>query len=58
MNGISIFFANAAFFYFIYWLSMLVVRAGPALLTDDDRSVRPASAPPPCGISLQPRVHP
>jgi hypothetical protein len=32
MNGISVFLANAAFFYPIYWLSMLVVRAGPALL--------------------------
>src|SRR2546425_2173966 len=32
MNGISVFFANAAFFYPIYWLSMLVVKAGPALL--------------------------
>src|SRR5260221_3966763 len=32
MNGISVFLANAAFFYPIYWLSLLVVRAGPALL--------------------------
>ena len=32
MNGISVFLANAAFFYPIYWLSMLVVKAGPALL--------------------------
>ncbi len=32
MNGISVFFANAAFFYPIYWLSLLIVRAGPALL--------------------------
>jgi hypothetical protein len=32
MNGISVFLDNAAFFYPIYWLSMLVVRAGPALL--------------------------
>jgi len=32
MNGISVFLANAAFFYPVYWLSLLVVRAGPALL--------------------------
>lgn len=32
MNGISVFIANAAFFYPIYWLSMFLVRAGPALL--------------------------
>src|SRR5258708_35371832 len=32
MNGISVSLANAAFFSPIYWLSMVVVRAGPALL--------------------------
>ncbi len=32
MNGTSIFLANAAFFYPVYWLSMFLVRAGPALL--------------------------
>ncbi len=32
MNGISVFLANAAFFYPAYWLSMFLVRAGPALL--------------------------
>lgn len=32
MNGISVFLANAAFFYPIYCFSMFVVRAAPALL--------------------------
>src|SRR5215467_3489029 len=32
MKGISVFLPIAAFFYPIYWLSLLIVRAGPALL--------------------------
>ena len=32
MNGIFAFLASATYFYPIYWLSMLVVRAGPVFL--------------------------